>query len=384
MRKILFLLVTMFIGMQVFAQTTVTGKVTDANGDGIPGANVMVKGIAGKGTITNLNGEYSLKVPKGATTLIYSFVGLETQEVVIGGKSVINVTLKADAEKIDEVVVTALGISKKSKALGYAVETVDDTQLQKSARTSVIDALGGKVAGVRINRASGEAGASSFIEIRGSSSLTRNNQPLFVVDGVPIDNSGNSKNTVDGVSESNRAIDINPDDVENISILKGGAATALYGIRAANGAVIITTKSGKNTGGKVDVSYNGSVSFSQVSQLPKLQKTYAQGYLSNLILSDYDDYSAVSWGPKISDLRYTKNPNYVPSEGYITMKDWIANWDPNGRLVPKNSPFAGSQIPSAYDHYKLFQTGISYKNHVDISGGDENGTFYLSIGILFV
>ncbi len=382
-----------FVFSGIYAQNIqITGNVTGAeDGAPLPGVSVVVKGTT-LGTVTDFNGDYVLSVPQSATTLIFSFVGMQTVEVPIEGRTTIDLVMDPDALNLDEVVVTAIGMSKDAKALGYSVETVDDEQIAKSSRTSIIDALGGKVAGVRLNRASGEAGASTFIEIRGSASLTRSNQPLFVIDGVPIDNSGNTGNTVDGVTESNRAIDINPDDVADISVLKGGAATALYGIRAANGAVIITTKSGQKSAEGIKVNYNGSVRIEQVSQLPELQTKYAQG--SNIWMGLYDrtglwmpdeqNYVGVAWGPAIEDLRYTTDPNYVPGDEYFLggltpMDEWIANWDPNGRLVPADSPFASSTPAEAYDHYDFFQTGVSYKNHVDISGGDERGTFYMSL-----
>jgi len=396
MRKIAFFFtILLFMGtMALNAQTRViTGTVTSSEDDApIPGVSIVVQGTT-LGTVTDMDGNYSLQVPQDAQNLVFSFVGMAAQEVGIAGRSTINVVMQPQTIGVDEVVVTAMGITKQAKALGYSVESVDDDQIAKSSRTSVVDALAGRVAGVRLNRSSGEAGASTFIEIRGAASLTRSNQPLFVVDGVPIDNSGNTGNTVDGVTESNRAIDINPDDVADINILKGGAATALYGIRAANGAVIITTKSGQKTpGGEVTVNYSGSVRVEEVSQLPPLQQKYAQGseiYMgffnrTALQMPDEGIYNAVSWGPPIEDLRYTTDPDYIPGNEYpfggsTPMDEWIQNWDPNGRLVPKDSPFATDKRAEVYDHYNFFQTGISYKNHVDISGGDDLGTFFLSL-----
>jgi TonB-linked SusC/RagA family outer membrane protein len=386
-------LLFVFVGFNLHAQGyEVKGKVTSAeDGSALPGVSVVVQGTT-IGAVTNFDGEYSITIPAGAEALMFSFVGMRTTVAPIDGRTTIDIALEPDALRLDEVVVTAIGITRDAKALGYAVETVSDDQIARSARTSVIDAIGGKVAGVRLNRASGEAGASTFIEIRGSASLTRNNQPLFVVDGVPIDNSGNTGNTVDAVSESNRAIDINPDDVADISILKGGAATALYGIRAANGAVIITTKSGQKSSDGVRVNYSGSVKIEQVSQLPALQNKYAQGseiYMglygrTGVQMPDERIYNAVAWGPALADLRYTTDPDYVPADHYsfggtTPMDEWIANWDPNGRLVPADSPFAGSMPGQAYNQYDYFQTGISYKNHVDISGGDDRSTFYMSL-----
>lgn len=373
----------------------VTGTVTSSeDGLGLPGVSILVKGTT-IGCVTNLDGFYTLAVPEDANTLVYSFIGMVSQEHNIDGRTVIDVVLDPDIVGIDEVVVTAIGIKRESKALGYAVQEVGSEEIQNSARTSVLDAIGGKVAGVYLNRASGEAGASTFIEIRGAASLTRNNQPLFVVDGVPIDNSGNAFNQVGGVSESNRAIDLNPDDIESLSVLKGGAATALYGLRAANGAIVITTKQGQKTGGgRMQVNLNSSVRIEKVTQLPPLQKSFAQGSVlwtaengSPVSLQYPDDefYNAVSWGPSLRDLRYTTDPGFIPANewaggGDTPMEDWMAYWDPNGRLVPSDHALADPNAPAiTYDHYDFFQTAISFKNHLDISGGDDNSTFYLSL-----
>ncbi len=389
-----------FAGLQLLQAQAVqiTGNVTTAeDGSPLPGVSVVVKGTT-IGTVTNYEGNFTLAVPEDAETLVFSFIGMRTQEVAIDDKTTISVVLSPDVVGLDEVVVTAIGIRKEAKALGYAVQEVDADAIEKSGQTNVINALSGKVAGVRINRASGEAGASSFIEIRGSSSLLFNNQPLFIVDGVPIDNSGNTGNTVDGVAESNRAIDLNPDDIESISVLKGGQATALYGIRAANGAIIVTTKSGQRTAeGKINVNYHFSARNEQISQMPELQRKYAQGsrIYSDLLNFYYGDvtapidhpdqwyYKGVSWGPDVSELRYTTDENYVPAndypwEGETPMNVWLENWDPNGRMVFADHPLAGSQVVKTYDHYDFFEKPWSFKHHLDISGGDEKSTFYLS------
>ncbi|MFC2115986.1 SusC/RagA family TonB-linked outer membrane protein [Bacteroidota bacterium] len=395
-RFITFLALFVLVSAQIIEAQSVqiTGNVSSSeDGLGLPGVSIVVKGTT-VGAVTNLDGDYILAVPEGATTIIFSFIGMISQEMEIEDRAVIDVILDPDIVGIDEVVVTAIGIKRESKALGYAVQEVGSEEIQKSARTSVLDALNGKVAGVYINRASGEAGASTFIEIRGAASLTRSNQPLFIVDGVPIDNSGNANNQVAGVSESNRAIDLNPDDIESLSVLKGGAATALYGLRAANGAIIITTKQGMKTGtGNMKVNLNSSIRIEQVTQLPELQKSFAQG--SELEMGTWgrpplqypDDelFNDVSWGPSLRDLRYTKDENFIPANewygaGDTPMDEWIANWDPNGRLVPSNHPLADPNAPAiAYDPFDFFQTAISYKNHLDISGGDEKSTFYLSL-----
>ncbi len=365
----LFLLAAMFFGLQVFAQNVITGTVTDQEGEPIPGANVMVKGVAGTGTITNIDGKYTLKVPAEANVLIFSFVGMANQEIEIGGRTVIDVKLEAESIGVDEVVVTALGVAREKKALGYAVQEVDSEALTKSSNANLLNSVNGKIAGVNVTSSSGTAGSSSFITIRGAASITGNNQPLFVVDGVPIDNSMNASgnpdngrnNLTDGVAYSNRAIDINPNDIESMSVLKGGAATALYGLRAANGVVMITTKKGKmSKGRKVSVSVSSSVRLDKVSQLPEMQTKYSQGSKGKWS-GPGDRYS---WGAPIAELEYDGDKSYI--------------WDPRGKLVPKGT---GNGNPAVYyDKYDFFRTGVTFDNTVGISGGSEYGTFYLSLG----
>jgi len=397
-----------FLGVNAaIAQQKITGTVTSADdGQAIPGVQVVVKGTT-IGTTTDLDGNYDLTVNEQAETLVFKFVGMATKEVEIGDRNVINVTLEPDVMDIEGVVVTALGITREQKKLGYSVSTVDEDEIKRSSSTNVLNSLNGKVAGVNISSSSGTAGASSYIEIRGSSSITRGNQPLFIVDGVPINNdqSGGGE-VVAGVIESNRAIDLNPEDIKSINVLKGGAATALYGLRAANGAVIITTKSGKRTaGGSLEVNYKTSASFSEVSQLPELQDKYAQGseiYADllnsfdlpgqSLAYPDQSWYAGVSWGPAFEDLSYTTDENFVPADFYTgygdgasSMSDYINKWDPNGRLI-QNSVANDLGISTTntpvqpFDPYEFFQTGLSQKHHLSISSGDEVSTFYFSIG----
>ncbi len=400
MRKLMLLVAFLgFLGMQAFAQKTITGTVTSADdGSALPGVSVVVKGTT-IGTITDVDGKYTLSgVPEDAKTLVFSFVGYKTVEVPITS-NVINVQMKPEAVQVQEVVVTALGISRQKKALGYAVQDVKSGDIEENPTENVVDALAGRVAGVTVNRASGAAGAGTYIEIRGASSITGNNQPLFVVDGVPIDNSGGYSG-VAGVDESNRAIDLNPDDIASITVLKGGAATALYGLRAANGVIIITTKKGKNTHNKINVEINSRVTISQANKLPPMQDKYVQGskafadYLrgynlpaTDIALSDWGIYHAVSWGPSVDSVVWTKDPNYVPGAnfygaGLITMDDWIKYWDPHGRLVTKSeaqalgltdlSPF------TPYDRWTFFRKGVNIKNNFSLSAGNEYSNYYFS------
>ncbi len=388
----------LFAGLSfAYAQTkTISGTVTSAdNGSALPGVTVQVKGTT-NGTVTNFNGKYSLNVKISAATLVFKFVGMKTQEVTIDGKTTINVAMKSTALSLSQVVVTALGISRQKRALGYSVTKIPAAEISKSAVTDVVNALAGKVAGLRVTSSSGAAGASSFVEIRGSSSILGNNQPLYVVDGVPIA-SGGGAGSVAGVAYSNRTIDINPDDIASISVLKGGAATALYGLRAANGAIIITTKHGKKQKG-LSINYNTSTKFQQISQVPALQNKFAQGgflyaaYYNQYgyDVSAYQDpdshfYNGTSWGPAIDTLRYTTNPAYVPGNvpwsfgGTTSMADYMKYWDPNGRIVGEHSPWASKKKVRTYDPFDFFQTGVSLYNNVSVSGGNNVTTFYVSL-----
>jgi TonB-linked SusC/RagA family outer membrane protein len=326
------------------AQTKVSGTVISAD-DGQPviGATVLVKGTS-TGTITDANGKYSINLPANAKTLIFSYVGMTTVEQE--AKSGMKIVLQSDSKQMSEVVVTALGISKEKKSLGYAVQDVKGDKINDAQTGNVLSALSGKVAGVNITSAAGAAGAASFVNIRGQNSIIGNNQPLFVVDGVPIDNSmeysGNpdnlSNNLLEGVNYSNRAIDINPDDIETISVLKGGAATALYGMKAANGVVLISTKKGKNTEGKIQVSLSSSVGLDDVNKLPKMQYQYAQG-----TGGVYKTSTPYSWGPKISS--------------------------------------SNSQASNAYNNADtFFLTGITLNNNLTLSGGSKTNDFLVAIG----
>ena len=404
MRKFtLFLAFLFFVGVNfAFAQTrTIKGTVTSAdNGSALPGVSVVVTGTT-NGTVTDLNGKYTLTVGPNAKTLSFSFVGMKKQVVTIGSSDVINVVMHSQAYSVNEVVVTALGVSRKSRALGYSVSNVSSAQISKDAVTDVVNALSGKVAGVTVTNSSGAAGSAPFVEIRGSSSILGNNQPLYVVDGVPIESGGGS-GSIDGVAQSSRTIDINPDDIASISVLKGGAATALYGMRAGNGVILITTKKGKKQKG-LSINFSTSTKFSKISQVPALQHQFAQG--SSLDSAYYYDaygivnrayknpdaglYNGASWGPAISTLRYTTDPNYVPGNVYdyggtTSMANYIKYWDPHGRIVSPGNPFYKSSNPRVvtYNPYDYFQVGVSENNNVSISGGNDNTTFYTSISNL--
>lgn len=344
---------TLFIPMgggTAYAQTQageVTGIVYDSNGEPLIGAVVSVKGT-NRGAATDADGKFRLQAKPGQV-LVVSYVGAKTQEVAVGAARSYTVTLKSTTQNLDEVVVTALGIKKDKKSLGYAVDDLNADELMKNKSANAINSLSGKIAGVNITQTSGSAGAGSQIILRGGTSLERDNQPLFVVDGVIYDNStsvvGNS--AFDGTiststTNSNRVMDINPEDIENMSVLKGPAAAALYGSRASAGVVIITTKKGKE--GRVEVNLSAKYITSWVKDLPKTQNRYRRGFLQ-------DNYDA--------------DKNYVST----TFDDFAYNsW---GSRVDANTPI--------YDNIgDFFQNSGAWDTNLSISGGSKNSNFFLS------
>ena len=262
----------------------ISGTVTGAeDGQPIPGVSVVVKDNTTIGTTTDIDGKFSITVPSSAQALIFSFVGMKSQEVMINNRTVIDIVIEAEFLEMDEVVVTALGITRDKKALGYSVQEISGEEINTVRETNFVNSLSGKVSGVSI-KSPNTMGGSANIVIRGNASLLGNNQALFVVDGIPVDNS--NTNTADqqagsgGFDYGNAASDINPDDIESVSVLKGAAASALYGSRASNGVILITTKKGKKGKKGIDVTVNSGVVWSVVDQstMPKYQKEYGGSY----------------------------------------------------------------------------------------------------------
>lgn len=368
MKRILLLsLMLSLVGaFSALAQRTVSGTVTDETGSTVPGVNVVLKGTT-TGSTTDLDGNYRLSVPEEGGTLVFSFIGLAQQEIEIGARSVIDVMMASDVQQLTEVVVTAVGIERDKKALGYSIQSVDSDEITQSRETNIVNALNGKVAGVQITSSSGAAGASAYIKIRGNASLTQNNQPLFVVDGIPINNqSFQTEGGTAGVSQSNRAMDMNPQDIESVTVLKGPAATALYGIRASNGAIVITTKKGKVGENKTTVTFNSTYMIDEVNRTIPLQQKYSQG--SNGVYRGPETGDRHSWGAPISDLVYDNetNPDYI--------------WDPRGQLVPAVD---GDTRPraQAFDNVdEFFQKGSNFSNNISVSSSGNTGAFYMSIG----
>jgi len=372
--KKLFLLIVLFVfvsGYTLLAQTIViTGTVTSAvAGEGtIPGVSVSVKGTT-VGAITDVNGKYSLAVPNNASTLVFSYIGMKSLDVAISGRSAIDAVLESDLIGLNEVVVTALGISREKKALGYSVQDVKKDEIARTGNSDLAGAMQGKLAGIDIKPSSGMPGASSQIVIRGARSFTGNNTPLYVIDGMPIASTADFS-TGDGVTGSdisNRAVDINPSDIESINVLKGQAAAALYGIRASNGVIIITTKSGRgNKVGKPIISFSHTSSFAEVSRDPDYQTTYAQGSYGS-----YLPVTSMSWGPKIVDL--PKDPTYGGDANGFPGKYKVQQLV-NGKV---EDPWV---IPQVYNGWKdYFKTGYTSTSNINVSQATEAGNFSLGL-----
>ena len=284
-----FLLVSfLFLASNVWAQDrTISGSVTsDEDGSGLPGVNVIIKGTT-VGTTTDVNGSYTLDVPSDGGTLVFSFIGLASQEIEIGARSVVDVVMSSEVEELQEVVVTALGITKEKAALGYAVTSVGGSQLEARPEADIARLLRGKVPGVDITSQSGVTGTGTNIIIRGYSSISGSNQPMFVLDGVPIDASTYSDRgfTSGGATASSRFLDLDPNNVAEVSVLKGLAATVLYGEAGRNGVILITTKTGQQGGPvgnkKVEVSFSQSYFVNKVASLPDDQDQYGNGWQNN-------------------------------------------------------------------------------------------------------
>ncbi|QNR84349.1 TonB-dependent receptor plug domain-containing protein [Pedobacter riviphilus] len=295
-KKLLFLFlgVCFWVG-QVFAQqVTISGKVTSADdGTPLPGVSVKVKGSTA-GISTDSDGRYTIKATSDQV-LIFVYIGSITEERHIGDNRVINVQLKQDAKTLNEVAITAFGVKQEVRSLGFSTQNVKAKEIVDSQQPNLVNAMQGKVAGVQITNSSGAPGSSANIMIRGGSSLSGNNQPLFVVDGIPVDNTtpvSQAGLAASTAPASNRAIDINPEDIESLTVLKGPAAAALYGIRAASGAIVITTK--KGSGGAAKITYQNTFSLDNVNQLPELQGKYKQGEAGN-----FSATAPNSWGPNL-------------------------------------------------------------------------------------
>ncbi|MGE5420693.1 MAG: SusC/RagA family TonB-linked outer membrane protein [Chloroflexota bacterium] len=387
MKKLILLAVLIVLtgGYALFAQTKViTGSVTSSEDkSAIPGVAVSAKGTT-LGALTDVDGNFRLEVPATVTTLVFSYIGMKKVEVEVGDRNQINVVLEPDLMGLDEVVVTALGISREKKSLGYATQQISGDQIATVRTDNFVNQLSGRVAGVNI-RANNNIGGSTNVVIRGAKSLTGSNQALFVVDGVPVDNAvtnnSGQRTGRSGYDYGNAASDINPNDIASIDVLKGAAASALYGSRAANGVIMITTKKGKARTGKgvgVQFTSNANIGTIDRSTFPKYQTTYGGGYGPFYSDGDYPGleqfvdvnndgtpdltvpfYEDASQGQKFDpNLNVYHFDAFTPeSPNYLKATPWV---------MTNNGPL---------DYF--FKPSVSLTNSFDISGGSEAATFRL-------
>ncbi|MBL0740838.1 SusC/RagA family TonB-linked outer membrane protein [Chryseolinea lacunae] len=374
-------------------QHTVTGHVTSADdGSALPGVNVILKGTSA-GSSTDVDGAYSVVVPDEGGVLSFTFIGLQTQEVEVGSRTVVDVRMSPDVTQLTEVVVTALGLEVSKDRLGSATSKVTGSAVKNSGEATLINGLSGKAAGVYVNRSTGDPGAGSYIQIRGQSSITSSVQPLIVVDGVPVYNTTMSmapgNNDTGGVVQQSRLNDINPNDVESVEVLKGASASALWGSRAANGVIMITTKRGSSEKGKINVGYSGSYSTDEILRKHPMQRTWGQGisgyYYTNVTDPDEGSGNPYSFGDKIStrkggadDVLTESSLGYI---GYFQTPDGTKFYPVAESGFDETNVHGGKNSKDTYDQYDaIFGKGHFWDHNISLSGGDKSGNFYISIG----
>jgi len=376
MRKALLCIVALFTMTLTFEvsaqQRVITGTViSEEDGLGLPGATILVKGTT-VGTTTDLDGNYSITVPGGSDVLIYSFIGLKPAEEVIGNRTIINVTLMTDAAQLNEVVVTAIGIEREKKALGYGVTTVGDEQLSNRPEQDVARVLQGKVPGVNITSTNGMTGSGTNMVIRGYSSATGSNQPLFVVDGVPFNTSTNNTNgfTTGGATTSSRFLDIDPNNIESMSVLKGLSATVLYGDQGRNGVILITTKSGSSKRRPSEVSISQSLFSNKAASLPTYGTEYGNGF------QQAPGFFFSNFGPGLNEGITVDHP-YAKSSVASVREAFPEFW--------VDGIVGGTPVKYEYKAYEdpstaFFRTGMVSNTSVQIAGGSDKTGFSASFG----
>jgi TonB-linked SusC/RagA family outer membrane protein len=334
----------------VVVNKVVSGKVVDDKGLPLPGVSIKVKG-SGAGTVSDINGGFSINVADDAV-LVVSFIGYETQEVPVAGKTSINITMQSSSKNLNEVVVTALGIKKDERKLGYSVTTVGGDDLNKAKESNVAMSLEGRVAGLQVSGTNGGPGSSARILLRGVSSLTQAGSPLFVINGVPMDNTQRGSSSEWGGADYGDGIsNLNPDDIESMTVLKGQSASALYGSRAANGVILITTKGGKKNS-NFGVEYNTNLQFDQAIHSEDFQQVYGQGQLGQKPVSVTDALNAgsLAWGAKLD------GSSVIQFDG-------------------KSYPYSAVKN----NIYSFYNTGRTFTNTVAFTGGGANGSYRLSL-----
>lgn len=382
-KLLLSLVLCWLISLSVFAQSrTVTGVITSTeDGSPLPGVNVLVKGSQ-NGTTTAADGRFTLNNVPANATLQVSFVGYENLEIQVGNRATINAQLKPDVRQLGEVVVTALGLEQSRDQFGSAASQVKGTAVAQSGEATLINGLSGKASGVQIVRSSGDPGAGSYIQIRGQSTISGSLQPLIVLDGIPINNS-TLGNSTEGVAQQSRLNDINPEDIASVEILKGASAAAIWGTRAANGVIVITTKRGSAGQGKINVNFKSTLSLDQVYRTQPLQSKFGSGIFG---IYQFVPSGGLSWGDRIADRSgaadaQITSPTAPGYAGYFEAADGTRLYRiPDGNAA---NPHGGKNSRDVYDFRDtFFKTGYFTDNTVSLSGGDPNGNFYISLGDL--
>jgi TonB-linked SusC/RagA family outer membrane protein len=353
-------------------QRVITGTViSEEDGLGLPGATVLVKGTT-VGTTTDLDGNYSINVPAGSDVLIFSFVGLKSAEEAIGNRSVVNITLTTDASQLSEVVVTAIGIEREKKALGYAVTSVGNEQLENRPESDVARVLQGKVPGVSITSTNGMSGSGTNMIIRGYSSATGSNQPLFVVDGVPFNTSTNAQNgfTTGGATTSSRFLDIDPNNIESMSVLKGLSATVLYGDQGRNGVILITTKSGASKRKAAEVTINQSVFTNEAASLPTYGQEYGNGFQQDR------GFFFSNFGGRLDEGATLAHP--YASSSVASVRNAFPQFWVDGIVggTPVRYEYKAYDDPSKV----FFRQGLISNTSVQVAGGSDRTGFNASFG----
>ena len=366
----------------LYAQNiTVKGTVKDPTGEPVIGASVTVQGTR-TGTVTNIDGNYSIECSP-QSTLVFSYLGFKAKSVAVNGRQQVDVDFEDDATALNEVVVTALGIKRQTKALGYAVTELKSDELERANTVSPVTALQGKVAGVEISQSDGGMFGSTKIQIRGASTLNANNQPIFVVDGVILDNATSRSGDADWNSDindyGNQLKNLNPDDFESVSVLKGAAATALYGSRGLNGAVVITTKSGK-AGKGVSVRFSQTVGLETVYRSPDLQNKYLVGAFPGGV--GYDEYytkTGNTWGDNMSSFARNSKGDYSFIEQYDNGLAWgpEISWAEGKQFEQYDGTMGPARIFK--NNYKdAYDTGFNTNTNISLQGGNDRTQFYAS------
>ncbi len=380
MKKLLLGLFGQFLFLSVMAQSSVTGVVTDIGKNPLPGVTIAIEGTT-KGTITNAQGQFQINTESGEV-LVFSSVGFQTIKIVVDGQTPLNITMQESLGSLGDVVVTALGIERQTQDLGYNVQRLEPKAIGEVKAANFVDNLAGKLAGVTVTQGATGVGSTSKITIRGEASFTNNN-PLFVVDGTPVNNNSVVNFTNDAaagfqeVDFGNGAMEINADDVASVSVLKGPAASALYGTRASNGVIIITTKDGRSAQG-MGLSFNSSTLFDRAFQLPRFQNSYGQGNSGQFEFVDglgggINDNISYSWGPRLDAgllIPQYDSPVTLP-DGRVVRGGDVA--------VHGGSPITPTPFVSHPDNLKNFyQTGITAINNLAVASGTEKGDVRIS------